>query len=187
MLEYLILYFIIAIALRNKHIKLAIFSEIILLIVVLQSCDISGVQVDPSLFCMRVVIGYLLSLIVLYITYISVFWIKPKVKRNMCITMESVLSVVIEEIVWRFCFLSILESMKSSFICSILLATLENFLFIFSHFQVNRTNIKDGIEMFLYSCILLIFGKLFWGINIGLHLGRNVLCKEEEKNERTSF
>lgn len=50
MLEYLILYFIIAIALRNKHIKLAIFSEIILLIVVLQSCDISWVQVDPSLF-----------------------------------------------------------------------------------------------------------------------------------------
>ena len=46
MLEYLILYFIIAIALRNKHIKLAIFSEIILLIVVLQSCDISWVQVD---------------------------------------------------------------------------------------------------------------------------------------------
>lgn len=181
MLKYLILYFIIAISLRNKHIKLAIFSETILLIIVLQSCDISWVQVSPRFFLVGVVVGWVLSFIVLYITYIIVFWIKPQVKINMSITMENIISVVIEEIIWRFCFLSILESIDSSFICLILLAILENFLFIFSHFQVNRTNIKDGIEMFLYGCALLIFGKLFWGMNIGLHLGRNILCKEQEK------
>lgn len=182
MFKYILLYALIALFRHTKKIKLAIICEWILIFCVFKLSGYSMLQVDFRKIGWYIICGYVLSFFLLNFTYITVFWKLPKIKISLNITYEDLFSVLWEEIIWRFCFFGLCYWLDISRIYLFFFMTLENFFFILSHLGIGGKNLRNNIEMFVYSYFLLILGGTFQGMNIGLHLGRNILCKVEKEN-----
>ena len=161
------------------------FGFVISSIIIIGSGQQNIVNLDT--FFIFVVIGYILSPFVT----IAVYWITfskiPHIKFSLSITWETLLNVVIEETIWRHLLLLWVERLKLNIYLSILMSFMVLILFIFSHSNIN--SVRNGIDMFLYSTILLLFAYLLPGANIGLHLGRNVSCENalEERDEGNKY
>ena len=128
-------------------------------------------------------IGYLLSPLLTTITYMSVYFNLPNIRFSFSVTWDLLFNVVWEEVIWRHLFLFLLLGLHYNFYFNICLYLIQLLLFVVSHSNIKC--LRDGIEMFLYSTFLLVSAYLYPGMNLGLHLGRNVSCANvmEEQNE----
>lgn len=132
------------------------------------------------------ILGYLLSPLVLILTYSITFLSKPKIGFSINIEWNILLSVVWEEIIWRIYFISFFLQGKKDYLEKIIFILIVTILFVISHSQDKLKDYRDVLEMFLYSLLLMITAIIWPGMNIGLHLGRNTICKKakDEWDER---
>lgn len=148
--------------------------------------DVIHKPVDFSFICLYAMVGFLLGGQLTKLTYLLVNRTCPRMIISFSISWDTLIDVVIEEMVWRFP-LVIFSKSENEFnpVEMVVFYALVTVLFVMAHNNV-RT-VKEAMEMYLFSLILL--GAAFWepGLNVGLHLGRNVSCQKtiEEHDGRS--
>lgn len=150
--------------------------EIFLVIISCTFFDFRKVNLFDISLWVHVVIGYASSPIVLCITYYIVFRSFPKIRWNLKVNWSNVVNVIEEEMIWRCLVYKYVHMINQHAIIQILLFLIFNIMFIYAHPKRAIGNLYNGLEMFLYSFLILVGGFFCEGFNYGLHLGRNDLC-----------
>lgn len=129
---------------------------------------------DMDKYFTYMVYGYLLSPLLVFITYRGVFGAIPNIKISFAISWDILFSVILEEIIWRHLFLNLLHKQNNNLCVNICMCAVQLFFFVVAHRNIG--SLRRGIEMYVFSGLLLMTAYLFPGMNIGIHLGRNVSC-----------
>lgn len=172
MIKLICFYGIITFLFKFKKYKLVYFFCFIITLMFLKRIDFSGFLTIK--FFLFSIIGYVISPLIVTISYVSTFFVRPKIEFSYRFSPILLCDVLLEEYLWRHLFLLILLNMRVSLIENLLISVIQLFLFIFSHSNIKKR--KDFLEMYKYSCLLLLTAYLLPGMNVGLHLGRNVCC-----------
>ncbi len=172
MIKLISFYGIITFLFKLKKYKVGYFFGFIVSLMFLKRVDFFHFLTIKFFFC--AFLGYFISPFIVTITYMSTFFVRPKIELSYRFSPILLCDVLLEEYLWRHLFLFILSDMRVSMIENMFLSIIQLLLFIFSHSDIK--NKKDFIEMYIYSCLLLLTAYLLPGMNIGLHLGRNVCC-----------
>lgn len=119
-------------------------------------------------------IGFLISPIIVYISYIVFFGVSPKINLKRKLNWELFYEAAREEFIWRFIAVMWCKHMQGYILFKIILAILISFIFVMAH--PVKKGLKDVLEMLFFSCILMLTEYYTPGINLGLHFGRNNMC-----------
>lgn len=125
-------------------------------------------------------LGYLLGPLLTVVTYIVVFFSLPHLKIPFSFSWDLLFSVVVEEILWRHLFLDVLYNMDNSLYVNLCICIVQLLFFVVAHSNVKC--LREGLEMFIFSALLVIVAFFYPGMNIGLHLGRNASCAIERRD-----
>ncbi len=177
----LIIYTIISILNRRRYVHIVILIEVTLVIFVIFNYNLPEQGISKQNLKMGG-IGY----------FIGYFWMSlqenefyKNLKKIFCnINWGILLGVIYEEIIWRFCFLHICQCEYMNLVEVVLLGGYISFLFVFSHSDKRTNTIKSLFEIYIFSLGLMCTAALYPGMNIGLHLGRNVYCINKIRGEK---
>lgn len=184
----ILLYCILTILIRlKKNIVVYIFGSLFLVIYLCVFCKPNQDILSIDRYFLYVVIGYLLSPLLIIITYMSVFFTFPRIRFSFFITWDLLFHVLWEEVIWRHLFLYLLLGLHKNLYFNICVCLIQLVLFVVAHSNIK--SLRNGMDMFLYSAFLLVSAYLYPGMNLGLHLGRNVSCSNlmEEQNETDQY
>lgn len=197
MIYTVIVFFNIVIILANykKYIYLSTFYEVLSLGIfayINQDNIYQNICILDNVYkLVFVIIGYMVAPLIVYITS-KIFY--KKIYPISFLNYSGIKDIFIclyEEVLYRWVFpLSILHiicyfGMNKNIFTMILAFFIETVLFVLAH---GKVSIIDFGEMFIYSILLAVFSRINFGLNIGLHIGRNmylikVLGEERIENE----
>lgn len=176
MLSIIFIYILLTGLFRRNYKTAILIVEFIYLIISInytgmRTC-ICNLNLENFLFFL---LGYCMSPIIIIVIYTIVFLKIPHIKFSIHIRMEILLGVLIEELIWRHLLLFWVDTLKLTFFQTLQICFVVMFLFVLSHSQIN--GYRNGIEMFCFSIVLVFMAYFFPGMNIGLHLGRDICIK----------
>lgn len=177
-------YFVFAICSVLKVNKLVWVLELIFLVSSIWVFNlISNISCTLSDYILRMVVGLAISPLLTIVTYLMVFAKMPDIKLTLNIPWELLLEAIWEELIWRDMFFLWLMELPVNIVMNTVLSVIVIILFVLSH--SNCHSMKDRLEMFLYSGVIMVVAYFYPGMNLGLHLGRNIVCNaaKELKNE----
>lgn len=134
-------------------------------------------------FIVFLILGFIIAQYIIKFLYLLIFKIELETYKKISIVMIHVITVIIEESIWRIVFMYSLYHLIYYFLPIGLSWTLsimiESCLFVLIH-KIN--SVRDFIEMYIFTIILSISQIFLPYFNWGLHLGRN--CYIETLNKK---
>lgn len=180
----LLLFYVIFTWALNKKKNLIIKIQNYIIGVYLLSIWQVWINVNWGYLLLNFVVGYIATPIVLNCTcriaFRKKYFFRLKIEMlENCLEMFPI--ILYEEVIWRYTVNKFFEINSLPNSIKVFCYALITILFVFSHSSIGYEKKEEIVEMLLFSGMLTFTAIWFEGMNIGMHLCRNILIIEQMK------